>query len=104
VAPGSSHMEVDGHAPMHSSGTASVPVTQVALTLFNHSPRIDRGREIVARAMTVSPHLVATPPSTTRASSPSRVRTFMQGRTRPTSSPTPFGSPSVVPAPSSTSA
>jgi hypothetical protein len=103
VAPGSSHMEVDGHAPMHSSDTASVPVTQVALTPFNHSPRTDRGREIVARTMTVSPHLVATPPSTTRASSPSRVRSFMQGRTRPASSSSPVDTPSFVPAPSSTS-
>jgi hypothetical protein len=96
-APGASHMDVDGHASLPTSGSASVPVTQVAMTPFNHSPTTDRGKAIVARALSVSPHLVATPP-------PSRVRTFMQGRTRPvSSSSTPLGGPLVAPTPSSTS-
>jgi hypothetical protein len=101
VAPGIANMEVDGQVPMQSSGTAVAPVTQVALTPFNHSPRTDRGREIVARAKEVSPHLVATPPPVSRAPSPSRGRIFMQGRTRPVP---PVRSASVGPTPSSTSA
>jgi hypothetical protein len=78
-------MEVDGHPPTHPPDASAVPVTQVALNPFNHSPVIERGREIVARARVESPHLVASPPVSSRTS-PSRVRTFMQGRTRPTSS------------------
>ncbi|KAK1697773.1 hypothetical protein QYE76_014470 [Lolium multiflorum] len=81
VTPEIAHMEVDGHPPTHPSGAAAAPVTQVALTPFNHSPMTDRGREIVARARTESPHLVASPTTTSRASSPSRVRTFMQAQT-----------------------
>jgi hypothetical protein len=56
------NMDVDGHPPTHTSGGTAVPVAQVALTPFNHSPMTDRGREIVARASSESPHLVASPP------------------------------------------
>jgi hypothetical protein len=108
VAPGTTNMEVDGHPPAQSFGAAAAPVTQVALTPFNHSSMTDRGREIVPRARTMSPHLVASPPATSRASSPSRVRTFMQGRTRLVSSDsslsTPPRTPQVAPTQSSTSA
>jgi hypothetical protein len=81
-------MDVDGHPPTHTAGTSAVPSAQVALTPFNHSPMTDKGRQIVARARAQYPHLVASPPTATRDPSPSRVWTFMQGRTRPvTSSP-----------------
>jgi hypothetical protein len=50
VAPETANMDVDGHPPTHPSGAAAASVTQVALTLFNHSSMTDRGREIVARA------------------------------------------------------
>jgi hypothetical protein len=79
-------MDVDGH-PLTHAGTSAVQSTQVALTPFNHSPMTDRGRQIVARARVESPHLVASPPVAPREPSPSRVRIFMQGRTRPVSVP-----------------
>jgi flagellar hook-length control protein FliK len=55
-------MEVDGHPPAQAQGASAVPVAQVALTPFNHSPMTDRGRQIVERARVESPHLVASPP------------------------------------------
>jgi hypothetical protein len=55
------------------------------ITPYNHSPSTPRGKELVEKARVLSPSLitprVASVP--TRSSSSSRVRTFMQGRTRP---------------------
>jgi hypothetical protein len=42
VTPETAHMNIDGHHPTHPSGAAAVPVTQVVLTPFNHSPMTDR--------------------------------------------------------------
>jgi hypothetical protein len=73
-------------------GTASV--VQRAITPYNHSSSTPRGKEIVARVRASSPSLVAPP---TRSVSPSRVRTFMQGRTCPqSSSSTSMSSPLVT--------
>jgi hypothetical protein len=88
AAPDAANMEVDGHTSTQSQGASAVPLAQMALTPFNHSPVTARGRQIVERARAESPHLVASPPVVSRSSSPSRVRTFMQGRTRPVSSST----------------
>jgi hypothetical protein len=61
AAPEIANMEVDGHPSTPTSDVSAVPVTQVALTPFNHSPVTERGREIVARARVKAPHLVASP-------------------------------------------
>jgi hypothetical protein len=85
------NMEVD--VPSASGNTskaaASTPMTKVALTPFNNSPSTPRGIELVERARKLTPHLIAPMGSTcistsaTRVLQPSRVRTFIQGRTRP---------------------
>jgi hypothetical protein len=69
AAPDVGNMEVDGH-PSDGSGKTAAPFfgAHIALTPFNHSPVTPRWKEIVDRA---------------RASSPSRVHSFMQGHTRP---------------------
>nr|XP_051198628.1 uncharacterized protein LOC127312198 [Lolium perenne] len=102
-APGAANMEVDTRPPTHTSGATSATGAQLALTPFNHSPVTDRGREIVARARSQTPHLVASPPRASRTPSPSRVRTFMQGRTRPASSPSSSFAPPGASQPSSAS-
>nr|XP_051219190.1 uncharacterized protein LOC127336421 [Lolium perenne] len=107
AAPEAASMDVDGLPPTHSSSATVVLVAEVALTPFNLSPRTNRGREILARARLESPPLVISPSALSRASSPSRVRTFMQGRTRPASSPSSCAdsptSQQGAPIPSSTS-
>jgi hypothetical protein len=96
-------MEVDTCPPTHPSGATSATGAQLALTPFNHSPVTARGREIVARARSQTPHLVASSPVASRTPSPSRVRTFMQGRTRPASSPSSSITPPGATQPSSAS-
>jgi hypothetical protein len=87
---------------MHTGATLATGA-QLALTPFNHSPVTARGREIVARARSQTPHLVASSPVASRTPSPSRVRTFMQGRTRPASSPSSRITPPGATQPSSAS-
>jgi hypothetical protein len=96
AAPDAANMDVDGHPPSHSSRVAAVPFTQMALTPFNHSPMTARWREIVARARSDLPHLAASPPVSSRSSSPSRVRTFIQGRTRPGTSASSIPTPPTM--------
>jgi hypothetical protein len=96
-------MEVDNHPSAQPTGASSATGAQMALTPFNHSPVTARGREIVARTRSETLYLVASSPALTRTPSLSRVRTFMQGRTRPASSPssslTPPGATKAAPTP-----
>jgi hypothetical protein len=80
-APEAANMDLDGPPAVHDHGKAAAPSSGVslALTPYNNSPTTPRGKELVERARVHSPHLIAA----ASKSAPSRVRTFMQGRTHP---------------------
>jgi hypothetical protein len=85
ATPETASIDVDGHPPSIDARKATAPSVgaQIAFTPFNHSPVTPRGKELVHCARRTSPHLVASVSTPIRSASPSRVRTFMQGRTRP---------------------
>jgi hypothetical protein len=85
-APEAANMDVDVPPAVRDHGKAVAPSSGVtlALTPYNNSPTTPRGKELVERARVHSPHLIAAASkSSPRIIQPSRVRTFMQGRTRP---------------------
>jgi hypothetical protein len=79
-------MEVDTTSPAGSGGkSVEAPVgSQLVVTPYNHSPSTPRGKDIIERACIALPSLIAPIVSAlvlSPSASPSRVCTFMQGRT-----------------------